>query len=88
MCFWNATFPNRPAIRELLRVFHLQALLTDNLYIVRHIQADPSDDVLLAAGLERQADFIVSLDRHLLALKYFHGIQIVRPRDFLMRLRE
>ena len=76
-----------PVVLELMRVFHLQAILTDNTYIVRKIEADPTDDIFLAAALEGQADYLVSLDRHLLSQKYFQGVQIVWPRDFLKHLR-
>ena len=75
------------AVRELVRVFHLQAILTDNTYIVHGILADPSDNLLLAASMEGQADYVVSLDRHVLAQKYYRGVQIVWPRDFLKYLR-
>ena len=74
-------------VRELMRVFHLQAILTDNTYIVRKIQADPTDNIFLAAAMEWKADYLVSLDRHLLSQKYYQGAQIVWPRDFLDYLR-
>jgi putative PIN family toxin of toxin-antitoxin system len=54
-----------PVVLELMRVFPLQAILTDNTYIVRKIEADPTDNIFLAAALEGQADYLVSLDRHL-----------------------
>ncbi len=43
---------------------------------------------MAAAALEGQADYIVSLDNHLLRLGWYHGIDIVRPALFLRRLRE
>ena len=58
------------------------------LYIVDLIEADPTDNMFLAAALEGQADYIVSLDNHLLRLGWYHGIDIVRPALFLRRLRE
>src|SRR3989304_4015222 len=69
-------------VRELIRVFHLQAILTDNTYVVHGISADPSGNILLEAAMEGQADYVVSLDRHLLAQKYYQGVQIVWPRGF------
>ena len=75
-------------VEDLVTALHLQALVTDNLYIVRRIEADPSDDIFLAAALEGQANYIVSLDKHLLQLGWYHGIEIVRPAFFLRQLRQ
>ena len=74
-------------VEDFVTAIHLQALVTDNLYIVRHIQEDPSDDMFLAAALEGQAEYIVTLDRHLLRVGPYHGIHIVRPARFLELLR-
>jgi len=74
-------------IEDFVAAVHLVALVTDNLYIVRHVAQDPSDDVFLAAALEGRANYIVTLDRHLLNIKQYHGVQIVRPALFLRHLR-
>ena len=74
-------------VEDLVAALHLLALVTDNLYVVRRVEQDPSDDVFLAAALEGQADYIVTLDRHLLSLKQYHGVQIVHPAFFLLHLR-
>ena len=74
-------------VEDFVAAVHLQALVTDNLYVVRYVAQDPSDDVFLAAALEGRADYIVTLDRHLLDIKQYHGIQIVRPAPFLRHLR-
>lgn len=74
-------------VEDFVAALHLLALVTDNLYVVRRVAQDPSDDVFLAAALEGRADYIVTLDQHLLSLKQYHGIQIVRPTFFLRHLR-
>jgi putative PIN family toxin of toxin-antitoxin system len=74
-------------VEDFVAAVHLQALVTDNLYVVRYVAQDPSDDVFLAAALEGRANYIVTLDRHLLDIKQYHGIQIVRPALFLRHLR-
>lgn len=74
-------------IEDFVAAVHLQALVTDNLYVVRYVAQDPSDDVFLAAALEGRADYIVTLDRHLLGIKQYHGVKIVRPARFLRHLR-
>lgn len=51
------------------------------------VPADPGDDMVVAAALAGRADFLVSLDRHLLDLAGPPGILVVRPGDFLSELR-
>lgn len=51
------------------------------------IPNDPSDNYILACALAARALFIISGDQHLLRLKEFHGIPILRPKDFIQRLR-
>lgn len=48
---------------------------------------DPSDDIYLLAASDAGADYVVSGDRHLLALRRHEDIPIVTPRDFLQILR-
>lgn len=55
---------------------------------VREILEDPSDDRVLEAGIEGDAEVIVSGDRHLLKLGVWRSIEIERPADLLTRLRQ
>jgi putative PIN family toxin of toxin-antitoxin system len=43
---------------------------------------DPDDDVVLATALAGRADYLVTGDDDLLALKSWQGIKILSPRDF------
>jgi putative PIN family toxin of toxin-antitoxin system len=47
---------------------------------------DPDDNKFLAAIYESKADYLISLDNHLLSLKYYHGTQILTPHLFLTAL--
>jgi hypothetical protein len=49
---------------------------------------DPDDDHLLAAALEGRAAFLVTGDRHVLALGEYEGVRIVTPTEFLKILGE
>lgn len=49
---------------------------------------DPDDNKFLAAAYEAKADYLVSVDNHLLSLKYYHGTQILSPALFLRFLLE
>ena len=46
------------------------------------IQDDPSDNKYLACAREGEANFIISGDHHLLQLKSFQGIKIIKPKKF------
>lgn len=47
---------------------------------------DDADNRILECAAEGKADFVVSGDRHLLTLKKFLGIPILRAAEFLSRL--
>lgn len=50
---------------------------------INFIKADPDDDMILECTVEGKADFIVSGDRHLLEIKEYKGIKIIKARTFL-----
>jgi uncharacterized protein len=47
------------------------------------VPRDPDDNAVLECAIESKAEFVVSGDTDLLELKNFHGIEIVRAREFL-----
>ncbi len=51
------------------------------------IKDDPSDNVLLEAAVEHNAQYIISGDQHLLRLKEFQGVRILTPAEFLALFR-
>lgn len=51
------------------------------------IEDDPSDNIFLACAIEGQADFIVSGDSHLRALKAFRGIPILGSVEFIKMVK-
>lgn len=51
--------------------------------IPRAVKADPDDDLYVAAAVEGRAGFLVSGDRHVLAVGSWEGVRILSPRDFL-----
>jgi putative PIN family toxin of toxin-antitoxin system len=46
------------------------------------IREDPADDKFLALAAAGRARYIVSGDKHLLALREYRGVKIVTPREF------
>ena len=47
------------------------------------VSQDPDDDKFLACALAANCKNIVSRDRHLLEVTGYHGIAVVRPRQFV-----
>ncbi|MGK7930768.1 MAG: putative toxin-antitoxin system toxin component, PIN family [Microcystaceae cyanobacterium] len=75
------------SIENLVMVIETLALQIEGVYeatILNNI--DPNDNMFLAAAYEAKADYLVSLDNHLLSLKFYHGTQILTPSLFLQRL--
>jgi uncharacterized protein len=47
------------------------------------VKEDPDDDIIVRTAYDGKADYIVSGDRHLLALKEFKGISILTIEEML-----
>jgi putative PIN family toxin of toxin-antitoxin system len=77
-------YPIEPTEVERLRRFlesrpvHVSITAT-----VQGVATHPEDDLILATAVSAQADYLVTGDRQLLALRTFQGVQIVNPRDFV-----
>jgi putative PIN family toxin of toxin-antitoxin system len=52
------------------------------------VARDPADDMVLAVAIGGRADWVVSLDRHLVDLAEVDGVRTLRPGDFLVELRK
>ena len=52
-----------------------------------HILKDEPDNRILECAIAAQAEFVVSGDRHLLALKHHANITMISLADFLTKLR-
>jgi len=73
-------------VSKLVTLIAAGAVIAPGRRRVRVIAEDPSDDFVLSAALETGAGYIVTGDRHLLALGSYHGIRIVQPAEFLRLL--
>lgn len=54
--------------------------------LLNAVPADPDDDKFIECAFSGGADYIVSGDKHLLALGQYKGVQIVSPAVFLALL--
>jgi putative PIN family toxin of toxin-antitoxin system len=52
------------------------------------VEEDPKDDMVVETAFDGKADFVVSGDSHLLALKSFRGIKIVSVNQMLANLEK
>lgn len=74
---------NEEVIDDISAFLYEGTVLTEDQYAVSKIKKDPEDNKFIACALEGEADYIVSGDDHLLALKHYKDIQIVDSREFL-----
>ena len=49
------------------------------------IKEDPTDNIFINCAIDGNAHYIISGDAHLLNLKKYNGIEIVKPKEFLVR---
>ncbi|MDJ0732182.1 MAG: putative toxin-antitoxin system toxin component, PIN family [Crocosphaera sp.] len=75
---------NSELIENLVTIIETLALKIEGIYKATILnEIDSNDNMFLAACYEAKADYLVSLDNHLLSFKYYHGTQILNPSLFL-----
>jgi uncharacterized protein len=70
-------------LQRLLRVLVRKAEIVRPTVVPEAVPGDTDDNEIVACAVDGKADVIVSGDRHLLKLREYQGIPIVRPMDFL-----
>ena len=48
---------------------------------IKAVKDDPDDDTIIECALESESKYIITYDKHLLNLKEFRGIRIIRPEE-------
>lgn len=71
------------ALDSLLALIAVHATVVDAAPLEAPVSADPDDEQFLAAALAGDAAWIVSGDKHLLAVSGWSGITVLKPRAFL-----
>lgn len=71
------------ALDALLAVIAVHATVVDARPLDVRVSADPDDEQFLAAALAGDASWIVSGDKHLLAVSGWSGITVLKPRAFV-----
>ena len=62
------------------KVFAFVTLVSPQMKI-KAVKDDPDDDVIIECALESESKYIITYDKHLLNLKEFRGIRIIRPEE-------
>jgi putative PIN family toxin of toxin-antitoxin system len=70
-------------VKEFVEILSRTAEFTDIKSNFNEIKEDPDDNTVLNTAYDGKARYIVTGDRHLLALKKFKGIKIVRTTEML-----
>ena len=71
------------ALNALLALLAVHATVVDALPLDAPVSADSDDEQFLAAALAGDAAWMVSGDKHLLAVFGWSGITVLKPRAFL-----
>lgn len=74
-----------PELQEIVSFFArgFNLLFVRKTPVVSVVKEDPDDDKFIACGLALGAEFIVTGDKALKAIKNYKGIHIVDPNQFL-----
>jgi uncharacterized protein len=79
---------SRETAAMTMEIIKTQAIFIKPLKKLHIVKEDPDDNMFLELALEAAADCLVSGDDHLLSLKSFRGIPIIKPKEFLTRLKK
>jgi len=80
-------FP-RQDTHALLEVITLNAYVVEPAIKVSVVERDPSDNKVIECAIAGKAEYIVSGDKDLLTLEQYKGIKIVKPVEFLARIKD
>ena len=74
-------------VAEAIEEIRLFSKVIETPRALKFVAADPDDDAVLECAAISQAQYLVSGDRHLLALGSYQGIQIIKAAEFLALLQ-
>ncbi len=73
-------------IQEWKNLIIETSVMVDPIVAVKAVKDDPEDDKFIEAAVYGEADFIVSQDKHLLKLKEYNKIKILKPEEAVLIL--
>ena len=69
--------------KNIIKKILLFAKLIEPKQKVDVIKDDPDDNKVIECAIESSSEYIVTYDRHLLKLKEYNGINIIKPEEIL-----
>ena len=72
---------NKNEAKNIIEKILLFASLIEPKQKVEIIEEDPDDNKVIECAVESSSDYIITYDRHLLKLKEYGGIKIVKPEQ-------
>ena len=69
-------------VDETLDLVLREAEICSSFALPQAVCDDPKDDMFFACALAAKAKIIVSGDKHLLSVKDYEGIEVLKPRSF------
>lgn len=73
-------------IQEWKNLIIETSIMVDPIVAVKAVKDDPEDDKFIGAAVYGEADFIISQDKHLLKLKEYNKIKILKPEEAVLIL--
>ena len=77
---------SKDEIKNIIEKILLFAKLIKPKQKVDVIKDDPDDNKVIECAIESSSDYIITYDGHLLKLKEYKGIKIVKPEEILKEL--
>lgn len=73
-------------VKEWEKIILENAILIESSKKLDIVKEDPDDNKFLEAAIAGNAEYIVTQDKHLLKLKEYQGVKIMKPEEFLRNL--
>ncbi len=77
---------NEDLIKEWKNLIIENSIMINPLTTIKVVKDDPEDDKFIEVAIDGEADFIISQDKHLLKLKEYNKIKILKPEEAVLIL--
>ena len=74
---------NKNQAKNIIEKISLFAKLIEPKQKVEIVKDDPDDNKVIECAIESSSDYIITYDKHLLKLKEYKGIKILKPEEIL-----
>ena len=74
---------SKDEVENIIGKILLFAKLIETKQKIYVIKDDPDDNKIIECAIESSSDYIITYDKHLLKLKEYKGIKIIKPEEIL-----